>query len=246
MVKPGLADDLLTSAPTVNFEAALWNDMLRPLEEAIESGVYAVTVSPRPEVIDGRETWPVVLRHDAGEGAVVAEIWTVHVAPSLGMLPVRSTCEFLNADGSVTFVSGKSARRFEEARPGLWIAREIVFGDPTEIDPATAITLEVDSIRESPDREVLLAEVQTGPRDMIDFRTNERYLIEDGARGPATRIENLAAAQRELDRFYDAGGEVRNAQLPTPAPGAARGAVVLAMVGGLAALGVGFAVLRRR
>ncbi|XVJ58995.1 MAG: hypothetical protein HEQ23_06170 [Tepidisphaera sp.] len=215
-VKPGFCDSIFPTYILDNFESAIWGDMVRPLDAAIESGTYDVSISATPETVGGHSTWTLTLRSSAESDARTWEEWKVSVAPELGMLPIRSTLEVHQPDGSVQFISGKWAEDFVQAKPGLWIPRTITFGDPRNPGAETYTRLQATTIGEAPRADELLAELTDGPRDMIDFRTNERYSVVDGRPGPAQRIADAAAVQRELDQYMKQTAEVRLAGAYTP------------------------------
>lgn len=215
MVKPGFDSELFSVSVLDNFESAIWGDMVRPLDEVLGSGdVYAISVSPQLSVIRGHGVWTLTFRtRPASNGRV--EIWNVAVAPDLGMLPIQSTLEFVEADGSTRLVSGKWAEDSAEVKPGLWIPRTITFGDPRQPDAPTYSRLRATSISEGPEIAEILADVSTGERDMIDFRTNERYVVENGRRGASQRITDAKAVQRELDRYMSLSSEMKLASNTT-------------------------------
>jgi hypothetical protein len=217
-VKAGRDSSLLGDHVLENFESAIWGDMLRPLDEVIEGGVFTVSVADESQMILGYRAYVMTFRVEVhGNAEIAAERWTVWVAPDLGMLPIRSTAEFELTNGGTRLINGKSARNFREIKPGLWIPTEITFADPREEAPATYTRLMVTSVSDARSRDVLLQELASGVREYIDFRTNERYIMDGENRGASSPIADAADVQRELDAFMGRSQVVAASQRTTNA-----------------------------
>lgn len=239
-VTPGLDSLLFKSEGYFNYATLVWADLQCPLDELMNLGVHSASVAPQPVDVRGVSTWCLTLRQGMPDtqdmAAWVTELW---VAPSYGMMPVRTRISWLMRDGSTKLINGRNAYDFAEVRPGLFLPRTVIVADPFDPHPATFKRFDVTSFGQSRAAEELAGGIFAGDRYVLDYRHNQQYELRDGVR---SKVTTVAAAELEskLKKYAAQADGVREASQKSapPAPSWSSGRIAAWSVPAFAGLGI--------
>lgn len=214
IVKPGL-DELFETRGYFNYTTLVWSDLQLPLDELMHSGAYTYSVAPEPIEVRGCQTWCLTLRHNtpdnSEEAATLHEFW---VAPSMGMIPLRTRISILLHDGSSRLINGRNAYDFEEVRPGLFLPRSVIITDPFDPNPATYRRFEVIRFGQSRSAAELTADINSGDRYVFDYRYNQQYELRNGVRSNTSNLSSVTELDGKLRKYVAEANAVREASQP--------------------------------
>jgi|GEM_PF-5316162 len=242
-VSPGLDSVLFQSEGYFHYFAMVWSDIQRPLDDAMDLDGITATVDPQPVDVRGISTWHLTLRKNIDDNddfaAWITDFW---VAPTMGMLPVRTRISWVLTDGSLSLLNGRNAYDFEEVRPGLFLPRTVIITDPFDPNPATYKRIDVTSFGQSRSTEDLVGGIFSGDRYVIDDRYNQKYELRDGVRSKVTTISSANTLDGKLENVIAEDNAVREVSLLTPPTAAttscAMGPAAWWSIPGVAGLGI--------